>query len=243
MNVHLSVVQSDTGGAGARGYLMLRVPVLHLSARHSRWRLLAILMLERTPLNLSDLLSHTLWLRHSEFVLLVDEQDDWPEEEEKLAMSTSREEGRIDALVTEFKTMISEEDTGLDGEEVMFSLVTWKESRKNISSTRFDRHYSSHSPASSAPNLERLRKNTSFSRDCSGPVGRFTQDWVGNRKVQEEGQESEYCSFLDAPGRAIIDTGCRRCVIGAATLEQHLIKLGKLADDVHWHDDPTQVTF
>ena len=48
--------------------------------------------------------------------------------------------------------------------------------------------------------------------------------------------------LLHAPGDSIIDTDCGRCVIGAQTLEEHLVKMGREAADVQWHEAPPAVT-
>ena len=60
-------------------------------------------------------------------------------------MAATWNEEEIDALVAEFTSVTSEEDPGFDKEEVIRSRVTWKESRKSISSTRSNRHVSSSS--------------------------------------------------------------------------------------------------
>ena len=54
-----------------------------------------------------------------EFVHLIDEPDDWQEGDKTLAMSTSRDEEDIDALVVKFKAVNSE--VSLDGDEVIRS--------------------------------------------------------------------------------------------------------------------------
>ena len=50
------------------------------------------------------------------------------------------------------------------------------------------------------------------------------------------------CLSLHAPGRAIVDTGCGRCVVGAQTLEEPRAKLGPDADDVQWQNTLPTVT-
>ena len=82
------------------------------------------------------------WLRPKQFVHMIDDPDDWQEGEETLAMSTSRNEEEIDALVAKFNAVNSEE--GLDEDEAIRSVATWTEPRKNNSSTRLNRHVSSH---------------------------------------------------------------------------------------------------
>ena len=44
-------------------------------------------------------------------------------------------------------------------------------------------------------------------------------------------------------GKAIIDTGCGRCVIGALTLEAHQSVMGDQAKDIVWHHDAPSVIF
>ena len=84
-------------------------------------------------------------------------QNDWQEIEKSLAMSTTRDGEEIVALVAKFKAVNAEES--LDGDEVIRSQVTRKESTKNISSTWLDRHFSSHSAASSIPTLGAVAKD------------------------------------------------------------------------------------
>ena len=43
--------------------------------------------------------------------------------------------------------------------------------------------------------------------------------------------------MLHEPGKAIIDTGCGRCVIGALTLEAHQSVMGDQAQEIVWHYD------
>ena len=44
----------------------------------------------------------------------------------------------------------------------------------------------------------------------------------------EPDEEEETCLLLHEPGKAIIDTGCGRCVIGALTLEAHQSVIGNM---------------
>ena len=55
--------------------------------------------------------------------------------------------------------------------------------------------------------------------------------------------EGEACFMLHEPGKAIIDTGCGRCVIGALTLEAHRSVMGYLANKIVWHYDTPSVVF
>ena len=49
--------------------------------------------------------------------------------------------------------------------------------------------------------------------------------------------------MLHQPGKAIIDTGCGRCVIGALTLEAHRSVMGHQAKEIVWHYDTPSVVF
>ena len=56
----------------------------------------------------------------------------------------------------------------------------------------------------------------------------------------EPDEEEETCLLLHEPGKAIIDTGCGRCVIGALTLEAHQSVMGDRAKEIVWqHDAPS----
>ena len=60
----------------------------------------------------------------------------------------------------------------------------------------------------------------------------------------ESGDEEEACLLLHEPGKAIIDTGCGRCVIGALTLEAHQSVMGDQAKEIVWHyDTPSEVFY
>ena len=104
-------------------------------------------------------------------MLLVDEQDDWEEAEETLAMSTSRDEEEIGALVAEFKTLISEQDSGLHEEGIIRSMVTLKESRNNTTTTLLDIIFSFHAPTSSTPNLECADPRRAIAARCWNESG------------------------------------------------------------------------
>ena len=59
----------------------------------------------------------------------------------------------------------------------------------------------------------------------------------------EPDDEEETCLLLHEPGKAIIDTGCGRCVIGALTLEAHRSVMGDQAKEIVWHYDTPSVVF
>ena len=63
------------------------------------------------------------------------------------------------------------------------------------------------------------------------------------RDSVEPDDEEETCLLLHEPGKAIIDTGCGRCVIGALTLEAHQSVMGDQAKDIVWHHDAPSVVF
>ena len=48
----------------------------------------------------------------------------------------------------------------------------------------------------------------------------------------EPDDEEETCLLLHEPGKAIIDRGCGRCVIGALTLETHRSVMGDQAKEI-----------
>ena len=59
----------------------------------------------------------------------------------------------------------------------------------------------------------------------------------------EPDDEEETCLLLHEPGKAIIDTGCGRCGIGALTLEAHQSVMGDQAKEIVWHYDTPSVVF
>ena len=59
----------------------------------------------------------------------------------------------------------------------------------------------------------------------------------------EPDDEEETCLLLNEPGKAIIDTGCGRRVIGALTLEAHQSVMGDQAKEIVWHCDTPSVVF
>ena len=62
------------------------------------------------------------------------------------------------------------------------------------------------------------------------------------RISDEPDEEEETCLLLHEPGKAIIDTSCERCVIGAVTLEAHQSVMGDRATEIVWlHEVPSVV--
>ena len=60
----------------------------------------------------------------------------------------------------------------------------------------------------------------------------------------EPDEEEETCLLLPEPGKAVIDTGCGRGVIGALTLDAHQSVMGERAKEIVWqHDAPSVVFF
>ena len=51
-------------------------------------------------------------------------------------------------------------------------------------------------------------------------IEQLSQERASSTRISDEpDEEEETCLLLHEPGKAIIDTGCGRCVIGAITLE------------------------
>ena len=59
----------------------------------------------------------------------------------------------------------------------------------------------------------------------------------------EPDDEEDTCLVVHEPGKAIIDTSCGRCVIGALTLEAHRSVMGDQAKENVWHYDTPSVVF
>ena len=118
----------------------------------------------------------------------------------------------------------------------------------------------------------RCRRNGHFSKDCperlqKKPVSQakvlVTRDDLSARRqtktldellleieqlYQERAShvsddEEETCLLLHEPGKAIIDTGCAGCVIGALTLEAHQSVMGDQTKELVWHYDTPSVVF
>ena len=86
--------------------------------------------------------------------------------------------------------------------------------------------------AESAQNLdESSQEIESLSQECSGRQ---------KPEDEDESDDTQTCLLLHAPGNAIIDTGCGRCVIGAQTLEERRMKTRRDAEDVTWYEDLLQ---
>ena len=60
---------------------------------------------------------------------------------------------------------------------------------------------------------------------------KLSQERAPHVSVQSDDEE-ETCLLLHEPGKAIIDTGCGRCVIGALTLEAHQSVMGDQAKEI-----------
>ena len=74
-------------------------------------------------------------------------------------------------------------------------------------------------------------------------IERFSQERASHVSVESDDEE-ETCLLLHEPGKAIIDTGCGRCVIGALTLEAHQSVMGDQAKEIVWHyDTPSEVFY
>ena len=73
--------------------------------------------------------------------------------------------------------------------------------------------------------------------DCDEELESFA------RISDEPDEEEETCLLLHEPGKAIIDTGCGRCVIGAVTLEAHQSVMGDRAKETTWQHDAPSVVF
>ena len=75
---------------------------------------------------------------------------------------------------------------------------------------------------------ELLREIEQLSQERASPVS------------DEPNEEEETCLLLHEPGKANIDSGCGRCVIGALTLEAHQSVMGNRAKEIVWqHDAPS----
>ena len=70
----------------------------------------------------------------------------------------------------------------------------------------------------------------------------LSQERASHVSVEPDDDE-ETCLLLHEPGKAIIDTGCGRCVIGALTLEAHRSVMGDQAKEIVWHYDTPSVVF
>ena len=73
-------------------------------------------------------------------------------------------------------------------------------------------------------------------------IEQFSQKRASHVSVESDDEE-ETCLLLHEPAKAIIDTGCGRCVIGALTLEAHQSVMGDQAKEIVWHYDTPSVVF
>ena len=73
-------------------------------------------------------------------------------------------------------------------------------------------------------------------------IEQLSQERASHVSVEPDDEE-ETCLLLHEPGKAIIDTGCGRCVIGALTLEAHRSVMGDQAKEIVWHCDTPSVVF
>ena len=75
-------------------------------------------------------------------------------------------------------------------------------------------------------------------------IEQLSQERASPARISDEPEEGEEtCLLLHEPGKAIIDTGCGRCVIGAVTLEAHQFVMGDRAKEIVWQHDAPSVVF
>ena len=70
------------------------------------------------------------------------------------------------------------------------------------------------------------RRQTKTLDDLLLEIEQLSQERASHVSVEPDDEE-ETCLLLHEPGKAIIDTGCGRCVIGALTLEAHRSVMGR----------------
>ena len=73
-------------------------------------------------------------------------------------------------------------------------------------------------------------------------IEQLSQERASHVSVEPDDEE-ETCLMLHESGKAIIDTGCGRCVIGALTLEARQSVMGDQAKEIVWHCDTPSVVF
>ena len=74
-------------------------------------------------------------------------------------------------------------------------------------------------------------------------IEQLSQERESSARISDEpGEEEETCLLLHEPGKAIIDTGCGRCVLGAVTLEAHQSVIDR-AKEITWQHDAPSVVF
>ena len=76
-----------------------------------------------------------------EFVHVLDESEELTEETD-VSVEPGAEDEELDDVVSEFHRASQEGNMVIEEEEAVCTLVSWKESRRNVSSTRLDRHFS-----------------------------------------------------------------------------------------------------
>ena len=75
-------------------------------------------------------------------------------------------------------------------------------------------------------------------------IEQLSQERESSARISDEpNEEEETCLLLHEPGKAIIDTSCGRCVIGAVTLEAHQSVMGDRAKEITWQHDAPSVVF
>ena len=75
-------------------------------------------------------------------------------------------------------------------------------------------------------------------------IEQLSQERASPARISDEPDEKEEtCLLLHEPGKAIIDTGCGRCVIGAVTLEAHQSVMGDRAKEITGQHDASSMVF
>ena len=75
-------------------------------------------------------------------------------------------------------------------------------------------------------------------------IEQLSQERTSPARISDEPhEEEETCLLLHEPGKAINDTGCGRCIVGAVTLEAHQSVMGDLAKEIVWQHDAPSVVF
>ena len=75
-------------------------------------------------------------------------------------------------------------------------------------------------------------------------IEQLSQERASSARISDEqDEEEETYLLLHEPGKAIIDTSCGRCVIGALTLEACQSVMGDQAKEIVWHYDTPSVVF
>ena len=76
-------------------------------------------------------------------------------------------------------------------------------------------------------------------------IDQLSQERASPTRISDEpDEEEETCLLQNEPGKAVIDTGCGRCVIGAVTLEARQSVMGDRAKEITWqHGAPSVVLY